>query len=71
MHVDPAIFKAYDIRGLYPGQLDESTGRAVGRAFATLLQPEQVVVGRDMRLSSPAVGPVAASLGSRTSMKEG
>ena len=56
MHVDPAIFKAYDIRGLYPGQLDESTGRAVGRAFATLLQPEQVVVGRDMRLSSPAVG---------------
>ena len=55
MRVDPSIFKAYDIRGLYPSQLDESTALAVGRAFATLLQPRQVVVGRDMRLSSPAV----------------
>ena len=55
MRVDPSIFKAYDIRGLYPSQLDESTALAVGRAFATLLQPAQVVVGRDMRLSSPAV----------------
>ena len=55
MHVDPTIFKAYDIRGIYPEQLDENTGRAVGRAFASFLQPEQVVVGRDMRLSSPSV----------------
>ncbi len=55
MHVDPSIFKAYDIRGVYPEQLDEQTGRAVGRAFASFLQPEQVVVGRDMRLSSPSV----------------
>ncbi len=55
MHVDPTIFKAYDIRGIYPDQLDEDTGRAVGRAFASFLQPEQVVVGRDMRLSSPTV----------------
>ena len=55
MRVDPSIFKAYDIRGLYPSQLDESTAIAVGRAFATLLRPRQVVVGRDMRLSSPAV----------------
>ena len=55
MRVDPSIFKAYDIRGLYPSQLDESTALAVGRAFAALLQPRQVVVGRDMRLSSPAV----------------
>ncbi|MCY3738720.1 MAG: phosphomannomutase/phosphoglucomutase [Gemmatimonadaceae bacterium] len=55
MRVDPSIFKAYDIRGLYPSQLDESTALAVGRAFASLLRPPQVVVGRDMRLSSPAV----------------
>jgi phosphomannomutase len=53
--VDPSIFKAYDIRGTYPDQLDEDVARAVGRAFATFLQAEQVVVGRDMRLSSPAV----------------
>ncbi len=56
MRVDPSIFKAYDIRGVYPSQLDEAAALAVGRAFATLLQPAQVVVGRDMRLSSPAVG---------------
>ena len=55
MNVDPSIFKAYDIRGIYPSQLDQATARAVGRAFATYLQPSQVVVGRDMRLSSPAV----------------
>jgi phosphomannomutase len=55
MHVDPTIFKAYDIRGIYPEQLDEETGRAVGRAFASFLLPERVVVGRDMRLSSPSV----------------
>ncbi|MED5414002.1 MAG: phosphomannomutase/phosphoglucomutase, partial [Candidatus Latescibacterota bacterium] len=55
MRVDPSIFKAYDIRGIYPSQLDENTARGVGRAFATYLKPAQVVVGRDMRLSSPAV----------------
>ncbi|MBT3346316.1 MAG: phosphomannomutase/phosphoglucomutase [Gemmatimonadetes bacterium] len=55
MNVDSSIFKAYDIRGIYPSQLDENTARAVGRAFATYLKPAQVVVGRDMRLSSPAV----------------
>ncbi len=55
MHVDPTIFKAYDIRGIYPEQLDEETGRTVGRAFASFLLPERVVVGRDMRLSSPSV----------------
>ncbi|MBT6145762.1 MAG: phosphomannomutase/phosphoglucomutase, partial [Gemmatimonadetes bacterium] len=55
MHVDPTIFKAYDIRGIYPEQLDEGTGRAVGQAFASYLLPEQVIVGRDMRLSSPSV----------------
>ncbi len=54
MRVDPSIFKAYDIRGIYPSQLDENTARGVGRAFATYLKPAQVVVGRDMRLSSPA-----------------
>lgn len=55
MQVDASIFKAYDIRGTFPDQLDEAVARAIGRAFATFLQAEQVVVGRDMRLSSPAV----------------
>jgi phosphomannomutase len=55
VRVEPSIFKAYDIRGTYPDQLDEGVARAIGRAFATFLKAEQVVVGRDMRLSSPAV----------------
>ena len=55
MHVDPSIFKAYDIRGLYPEQLNEEAAEAIGRAFATYLKPREAVVGRDMRLSSPAM----------------
>ena len=55
MHVDPSIFKAYDIRGIYPEQLNEEAAEAIGRAFATFLEPREVVVGRDMRLSSPAI----------------
>lgn len=55
MQVAPSIFKAYDIRGVYPDQLDEQVARAIGRAFATFLEADQVVVGRDMRLSSPAL----------------
>ncbi|MEW6750977.1 MAG: phosphomannomutase/phosphoglucomutase [Candidatus Latescibacterota bacterium] len=55
MQVDASIFKAYDIRGVYPGQLDEQVAYAVGRAFVTFLQVDQLIVGRDMRLSSPPV----------------
>ena len=53
MQVNPGIFKAYDIRGIYPSQLNEEVGYALGRAFASFLQVDKVVVGRDMRLSGP------------------
>lgn len=59
MNIDPSIFKAYDIRGVYPSQLDEETAYRVGRAFSQILQRENpgkqlnIVVSRDMRLSSP------------------
>ena len=53
MRVDPDIFKANDIRGVYPDALDDAVANAVGRAFVTLLKVNEVVVGRDMRLSSP------------------
>ncbi len=49
------IFKAYDIRGAYPDELDEDTARRIGAGFARLLQAETIVVGRDMRLSSPSL----------------
>ncbi len=55
MHVDSSIFKAYDIRGIYPDQLNEEVAYSVGRGFVALLQLSEVIVGRDMRLSSPAI----------------
>ncbi len=53
--VDPAIFKAYDVRGLYPGEVNEDAARAIGAAFVSYLEARRVAVGRDMRLSSPAL----------------
>jgi phosphomannomutase len=53
MQVNPGIFKAYDIRGIYPTELNEKVGYALGRAFASFLQVDKVIVGRDMRLSGP------------------
>ncbi len=47
----PSIFKAYDIRGLYPDELDADAARAIGAAFARFLGGGPVVLGRDMRAS--------------------
>lgn len=43
------IFKAYDIRGIYGSELTDELAFRIGRAFATLLKPKTVAVGRDMR----------------------
>ena len=48
-------FKAYDLRGRVPDQLNEDIAYRVGRAYAAYLQPQKVVVGHDIRLSSPAI----------------
>jgi phosphomannomutase len=48
-------FKAYDIRGRVPDQLNEDIAWRIGRAFAAHLRPKDVVVGEDVRLSSPAL----------------
>jgi len=50
-----AVFKAYDVRGTYPDQVDEELARATGRAFAQLVAAPRVVVGHDMRPSSPGM----------------
>ena len=55
MQVNPGIFKAYDIRGIYPTDLNEEAAYLIGRAFVTFLGASTVVVGRDMRLSGPAM----------------
>ena len=49
------IFKAYDVRGVYPEQFDEGASRRIGRAFARWVGADRVVLGRDCRLSSPAL----------------
>jgi phosphomannomutase len=53
--LNPDIFKAYDIRGTYPDQVNEEAARAIGAAFVAYLGAKTIAVGRDMRLSSPAL----------------
>jgi len=55
MQVNPGIFKAYDIRGIYPTDLNEEVAYKIGRAFVTFLEVDRVVVGHDMRISGPAI----------------
>jgi len=53
--LEPSIFKAYDIRGIYPSQIDEKGAYHIGRAFAMYVATPTIVVGYDMRISSPAL----------------
>jgi phosphomannomutase len=53
--LEPAVFKAYDVRGIYPSELDEEGAYAVGRAYVEHFEPRAIAVGRDMRLAAPAI----------------
>src|SRR5688572_25540249 len=55
MEINPDIFKAYDVRGLYPSEINEDVVRQIGRGFAAYLNPRTIGVSRDMRVSSPAL----------------
>jgi phosphomannomutase len=59
-----ACFKAYDIRGRLPDELNEKIAERIGRACGEFLKPERMVLGRDIRLSSPALA-AAVSKGLR------
>lgn len=50
-----ASFKAYDIRGRIPDELNADLARKIGRAYARFIKPTKVVVGHDIRLSSPEI----------------
>ncbi len=50
-----SIFKAYDIRGTYPDQIDEALARRIGAAIARFLEAKCLVVGRDMREMAPRI----------------
>jgi phosphomannomutase len=56
MKLNPDIFKAYDVRGVYPGEINEEAARAIGAAFVDYLKAKRIAVSRDMRLSSPSLG---------------
>ena len=49
--VNPGIFKSYDVRGIYPAELNDDVAYAIGRSFADLLGARRIAVGRDMRPS--------------------
>ena len=59
--IDESIFKAYDVRGVYPDQMDEKVAYRIGRGFArvisqledTPVEQLRLGLGRDMRLSAP------------------
>ena len=59
MKIDPTIFKAYDIRGIYPKQLNPTIAYRIGLAYSHLLKQENpgkklnIIIANDMRLSSP------------------
>jgi phosphomannomutase len=53
--LEPRVFKAYDVRGLYPTELDEAGAYAIGRAYVEEFEPRRIAVGHDMRTSSPAM----------------
>jgi phosphomannomutase len=53
--LESKVFKAYDVRGIYPDELDEAGAEAIGRAYVEQFEPRRMAVGRDMRLSSPAM----------------
>jgi phosphomannomutase len=53
--LDPKVFKAYDARGIYPTDIDEDGAYAIGRAYVEQFEPTRIAVGRDMRVSAPAM----------------
>ena len=53
------MFKAYDVRGLYPSELDEDGAYRIGRAYVEHFEPRAIAVGRDMRLSAPSMSAAA------------
>jgi phosphomannomutase len=57
--LDPKVFKAYDVRGIYPSEVDEDGARAIGRAFVEVFEPKRIAVGHDMRVTSPAMAEAA------------
>ena len=59
--LDPKVFKAYDVRGIYPTELDEEGAYAIGAAYVEQFEPRRIAVGHDMRVSSLAMAEALTS----------
>ncbi|MDI6794457.1 MAG: phosphomannomutase/phosphoglucomutase [bacterium] len=59
-NIDPSMFKAYDVRGIYPDQLNEEVAYRIGRAYSEFIKPKTVLIGRDIRLSSKSISEALA-----------
>jgi phosphomannomutase len=57
--LDPSVFKAYDVRGIHPTELDEDGAYRIGRGYVEEFEPRTVAIGRDTRLSSPSMASAA------------
>ena len=55
MKINPSIFKAYDVRGTFPDEVNDDVARAIGAGFVAYLRAKRIAVARDMRLSSPSL----------------
>src|SRR4029079_8061871 len=54
------VFKAYDLRGRYPDEIDEAFAERLGGAIVRFLKAKRIAVGRDVRLSAPAIAAALA-----------
>lgn len=55
MKVDPRIFKAYDVRGIYPDEINAGAAARIGEAFSAVIRPKKIAVGRDVRQSGQMI----------------
>jgi phosphomannomutase len=59
MTLSPAVFKAYDVRGIVPDELDADGAHRTARAYVQVFEPARMAIGRDMRLTSPELHAAA------------
>jgi phosphomannomutase len=57
--LSPSVFKAYDVRGIVPDELDADGAHRLAQAYVAAFEPETMAIGRDMRLSSPDLAAAA------------
>ena len=65
MTLDPGVFKAYDVRGVVPDELDADGAYRIARAYVDEFEPTRIAVGHDMRLTSEELSEAAIKAPSR------